>query len=135
MSEAPQFTIEQFYNFMNEGKVMGAKCRNCGKIMLPPRPICMQCYSENLEWIEIGKRGRLLTYTIIHVAPPQFQHLTPYAVGIVELENGLRLPGMIRDVDFDKIKIGMELEIEVEPVKREEEQKWPAWPKYYYKPA
>ena len=135
MSEAPQFTIEQFYKFMNEGKVMGAKCRNCGKIMLPPRPICTQCYSENLEWIEIGKRGRLLTYTIIHVAPPQFQHLTPYAVGIVELENGLRLPGMIRDVDFDKIKIGMELEIEVEPVKREEEQKWPAWPKYYYKPA
>ena len=136
MSEAPQFTIEQFYNFMNEGKVMGAKCRNCGKIMLPPRPICMQCYSENLEWIEIGKRGRLLTYTIIHVAPPQFQHLTPYAVGIVELENGLKLPGMIKNVDFDKIKIGMELEIEVEPVRKEEEQqKWPAWPKYYYKPA
>ncbi len=136
MSEAPQFTIEQFYKFMNEGKVMGAKCRNCGKIMLPPRPICTQCYSENLEWIEIGKRGKLLTYTIIHVAPPQFQHLIPYAVGIVELENGLKLPGMIRDVDFDKIKIGMELEIEVEPVKKEEEQqKWPAWPKYYYKPV
>ena len=70
------------------------------------------------------------------MAPPQFQHLIPYAVGIVELENGLKLPGMIRDVDFDKIKIGMELEIEVEPVKKEEEQqKWPAWPKYYYKPA
>jgi len=135
MSETSHFTIEQFYKFMNEGKVMGAKCKNCGKLMLPPRPICTQCYSEKLEWIELSKRGRLLTYTIIHVAPPQFQHLIPYAVGIVELDKGLKLPGMIKNIDFDKIKIGMELEIEVEPAEKQEEQKWPAWPKYYFKPA
>ena len=135
MSETSQFTIEQFYKFMNEGKVMGAKCQNCGKLMLPPRPICTQCYSEKLEWIELSKRGRLLTYTIIHVAPPQFQHLIPYAVGIVELDKGLKLPGMIKNIDFDKIKIGMELEIEVESAEKTEEQKWPAWPKYYFRPV
>lgn len=135
MGETPQFTIEQFYRFMNEGKVMGAKCQNCGKLMLPPRPVCTQCYSENLEWVELGKRGRLLTYTIIHVAPPQFQHLAPYAVGIVELENGLKLPGMIKGVDFEKIRIGMELKLEIEPAEKEERQKWPAWPKYYFRPV
>lgn len=137
MGENLPFTIEQFYRFINEGKLMGAKCRECGKIMLPPRPICIQCYSENFEWIEFNKRGKLLTYTIIHVAPPQFQHLTPYAVGIIELEKGLKLPGMIKGVDFNEIKVGMELKIEVEPVTAEEteEQKWPAWPKYYFKPA
>ena len=137
MSEAAPFTIEQFYRFMNEGKLMGAKCIKCGKIMLPPRPICIQCYSENLEWIKLENKGKLLTYTIIHVAPPQFQHLVPYAVGIIELEKGLKLPGMIKGIDFDKIKIGMELKIEVEPVTKEETegQEWPAWPKYYFKPA
>jgi len=137
MSEAAPFTIEQFYRFMNEGKLMGAKCIKCGKIMLPPRPICIQCYSENLEWVKLENKGKLLTYTIIHVAPPQFQHLVPYAVGIIELEKGLKLPGMIKGIDFDKIKIGMELKIEVEPVTKEETegQEWPAWPKYYFKPA
>ena len=137
MNETSQFTIEQFYKFMSEGKLMGAKCQNCGKLMLPPRPICIQCYSEKLEWIELNKRGKLLTYTIIHVAPPQFQHLVPYAVGIIELERGIKLPGMIKNVDFDKIKIGMELKIDVEPAGKEEQerQKWPAWPKYYFTPA
>ena len=136
-AEAEPFTIEQFYRFMNEGKLMGAKCIKCGKIMLPPRPICIQCYSENLEWIKLENKGKLLTYTIIHVAPPQFQHLVPYAVGIIELEKGLKLPGMIKGIDFDKIKIGMELKIEVEPITKEETegQEWPAWPKYYFKPA
>jgi len=136
-AEAAPFTIEQFYRFMNEGKLMGAKCIKCGKIMLPPRPICIQCFSENLEWIKLENKGKLLTYTIIHVAPPQFQHLVPYAVGIIELEKGLKLPGMIKGIDFDKIKIGMELKIEVEPVTKEEAegQEWPTWPKYYFKPA
>ncbi|RLI21227.1 hypothetical protein DRO54_04310 [Candidatus Bathyarchaeota archaeon] len=135
MSESLQFTIEQFYKFMSQGKLMGAKCQSCGKIMLPPRPICTRCYSEKLEWIELNKRGRLLTYTIIHVAPPQFQHLVPYAVGIIELEKGLKLPGMIKGIDYEKLKIGMELEIEVEPPAEGQEQKWPAWPKYYFKPV
>ena len=136
-AEAAPFTIEQFYRFMNEGKLMGAKCIKCGKIMLPPRPICIQCYSKDLEWIKLENKGKLLTYTIIHVAPPQFQHLVPYAVGIIELEKGLKLPGMIKGIDFDKIKIGMELKIEVEPVTKEEAegQEWPTWPKYYFKPA
>jgi hypothetical protein len=139
MSESALFTIEKFYQFINERKLMGAKCLKCGKIMLPPRPVCSGCYSESLEWIELERRGKLLTYTIIHVAPPQFQPLTPYAVGIVELEKGLKLPGMIKEVDFDKIKVGMELKIEVEPILKEEnetrEQSWPAWPRYYFKPA
>ncbi len=133
MSETAPFTIEQFYKFMNEGKVMAAKCKKCGTILLPPRPMCIKCHSNELEWTELAKRGKLLTYTIIHVAPPQFQHLIPYAVGIVKLENGLKLPGMIRGIEFEKIKIGMELQIEIE--KAQQAQTWPSWPKYYFKPA
>ena len=133
MSETASFTIEQFYKFVNEGKVMAARCKKCGTVLLPPRPMCIKCYSNELEWTELAKRGKLLTYTIIHVAPPQFQHLIPYAVGIVKLENGLKLPGMIRGIKFEEIKIGMELQIEIE--KAQQGQTWPSWPKYYFKPA
>jgi len=133
MSETVPFTIEQFYKFVNEGKVMAAKCKKCGTILLPPRPMCIKCHSNELEWTELAKRGKLLTYTIIHVAPPQFQHLIPYAVGIVKLQNGMKIPGMIRGVNFENLKIGMELEIEVE--KAEKSDTWPNWPRYYFKPV
>ena len=133
MSETVPFTIEQFYKFVNEGKVMAAKCKKCGTILLPPRPMCIKCHSNELEWTELAKRGKLLTYTIIHVAPPQFQHLIPYAVGIVKLQNGMKIPGMIRGVNFENLKIGMELEIEVE--KTEKSDTWPNWPRYYFKPV
>ena len=59
--------------------------------------------------------------------------MTPYAVGIVKLENGLKIPGMVRGVAPDQIKIGMPLTIEFGTSAAS--QQWPQWPRYYFKPA
>jgi len=129
-NEVP-FTIEGFYKFLSEKKLMTAQCRECGAMFLPPRPVCTSCLSKDLMWVQLGTRGKLVTYTVIYVAPPQFQHLAPYAYGIIELENGLRLSGMIRNVEHEKIKIGMELEVAFDSTATED---WPKWPRYYFKP-
>ncbi|MEM3464199.1 MAG: Zn-ribbon domain-containing OB-fold protein [Candidatus Bathyarchaeia archaeon] len=129
--QAP-FTIEQFYKHMSQGKLMAGKCRNCGKIHLPPRPLCDKCHSKEFEWVELPQTGKLLTYTIIHVAPTQFQDMAPYTVGIVQLENGLKIPGMIKNVKPEQIKIGMQLKIDFGT--RPTTTQWPPWPRYYFKP-
>lgn len=132
-NQQPPFTIDQFYKFLQQGKLMAGKCQKCGKIHLPPRPLCSNCYSQQFIWVTISGRGKLLTYTVIHVAPQQFQALTPYAVGIVELENGLKIPGMIQEIVQEQLKIGMELNLDfgtcVSP------QEWPQWPRYCFKPS
>jgi len=134
MTEAqPVFGIESFYKFVGEGKLMGAKCNKCGEVMLPPRPICTNCYSKDLQWIELKGSGKLLTYTVIHVAPKQFEGLAPYPVGIVKLDEGPQLLGMIRNIEPDKLKIGMELTIDFEKPSSTQTQ-WPTWSKYYFKP-
>ena len=131
MSATP-FTIEQFYKFLAQGKLMAGKCLKCGKIHLPPRPLCDQCFSQEFEWIEVSGKGRLLTYTVIHIAPPQFQAMAPYAVGIVQLENGLKIPGMIQGVPQEQLKIGMALTIDFGTCNAA--QVWPQWQRYCFKP-
>lgn len=133
MSDQHFFTIEQLYKYMGQGKLMGGKCKNCGKIHFPPRPVCDNCFSKNLEWIEINPKGKLLTYTIIHVAPSQFQLMAPYAVGIMQLEKGLKIPGVIKEISAEKIKIGMPLTIAFETCSPSTQ--WPQWPKYHFVPA
>ncbi len=133
MSEQAPFTIEQFYKYVNQGELKGGKCKKCGVIHLPPRPLCDKCFSKEFEWIEISRKGKLLTYTIIHVAPSQFQSMAPYAVGIIQLENGPKIPGMIRDIEHEKIKIGMELTIDFDTSTAPSQ--WPQWPRYYFRPA
>jgi uncharacterized OB-fold protein len=131
MSTQVPFTIEQFYKFLAEGKLMAAKCQKCGKIHLPPRPMCDNCYGQDFVWMEVSGKGKLLTYTTIHVAPQQFQSLVPYTVGIVELENGLKLPGMISGIPQDAVKIGMELKVEFKAC--DVGQTWPQWQRYCFK--
>jgi uncharacterized protein len=132
MSTQTPFTIEQFYKFLGQQKLMAGKCLKCGKIHLPPRPMCDNCFSQEFEWVEVSGKGKLLTYTVISIAPEQFQALTPYAVGIVELENGLKIPGMIQGTNQEHLKIGMKLNLDFSTCNIP--QKWPQWPRYCFKP-
>jgi len=131
MSTPEPFTIEQFYKFLSQGKLMAGKCVKCGKIHLPPRPLCANCYSKLFEWMQVKGKGKLVTYTVINVAPPQFQTLAPYAVGIVEFENSLRIPGMIQGVTQQELRIGMELTLDFGTCSTS--QQWPQWQRYCFK--
>jgi uncharacterized OB-fold protein len=130
------FTIESFYKFVEEGKVMAAKCNKCGAMFLPPRPACTKCFSKDLQWMQLSSNGVLLTYTVIHVAPKQFEAEAPYPVGIVKLDKGLQLLGRIRGVEPNQLKIGMELSIDFEKPSNQPatQATWPPWPRYYFKP-
>ncbi len=132
MSTVEPFTIEEFYKFLQQGKLMAGKCQKCGKIHLPPRPLCDNCYSQQFSWVQVSGKGKLVTYTVINVAPAQFQALAPYAVGIVEIESGLKIPGMIQDIKQEQLKIGMELTLDFGTCSAP--QQWPAWPRYCFKP-
>jgi hypothetical protein len=129
MAESP-FTIEEFYKFAAKKRLMAARCNKCGNLLLPPRPMCTKCLSTDLKWVELEKRGKLLTYTVIHVAPTQFQSMTPYVVGVAKLKDGLKLPGMIRDVEPKEVKVGMELEVDFDINLPSE---WPMWPRYFFR--
>ena len=129
MAAKPAPTIENFYKFCAEKKLMGVTCTGCKKVIVPPRSLCPQCGSSDMNWTELPRKGKLVTYTVIHVSPAQFQELSPYAVGIVEFGEGVRLPGMIRNVKLKDLKIGMELQTDFEATVPSE---WPRWPRYFF---
>jgi len=142
MSELQPFTIESFYKFVNEGKLMAAKCSKCGKVIFPPRPACPKCLSQNLSWIHIADECKLLTYTIIHVSSKDFESKVPYVLGIVKFAEAGQLLGMIQDIEPSRLKIGMPLKVHFDKtsttattVSPQTAQQWPQWPRYYFKPA
>jgi uncharacterized protein len=131
MMSAQPFTIEQFYKFLQEQKLMAGKCLKCGKTHLPPRPMCDNCFGREFEWVQVSGKGKLVTYTVISVAPAQFQNITPYAVGIVELDGGLKIPGLIQGVTQEQLKVGMQLTLDFGSCNTP--QQWPQWPRYCFK--
>jgi len=131
MAQAIPFTIESFYKFVGEGKLMAAKCNKCGYVSLPPKPMCPKCLTKDLSWVELKNRGKLLSYTVIHVSPAQFQSICPYILGIMKLEDGPNLIGMVRGIETSKINIGMSLTVDFD---KSLPSQWPSWPRYFFKP-
>lgn len=132
MSVERPFTVSSFYKFVAEKKLMAAQCDECESLLLPPKPMCTKCFSTNLKWIELENIGNLISYTVIHVAPKEFQSIVPYFVGIIKFKNGLRLPGIIRDISAEEIKVGIKLKIHFET---STSNTWPEWNRYFFKPV
>ena len=81
MEERP-ISVNSFEKFLNEDKLMGCKCKECGTLFLPPRTICFKCHAKDLEWAQIKGGGKLLTFTSINIGPAWMveQGFIPYEI-------------------------------------------------------
>lgn len=96
----------------NRYNLIGARCGNCNKILFPPRSICPFCRRMGkLEPYRLKRKGKVLSYTVTHVAAEGFEDQVPYVLAIIELEDGPRLTAQITDCNPDEIKIGDEVEM------------------------
>ena len=90
--------------------LVGTKCKVCNRVFFPQREVCPYCRRKSIgkmEEIKLKGEGEVLTYTIIYTPPSNFEGQAPYAVAIVELDEGPRVTSQIVDCDLDRIKIGM----------------------------
>ncbi|OPY13892.1 MAG: hypothetical protein A4E66_00578 [Syntrophus sp. PtaB.Bin001] len=55
--------IHPFYENLKAGKLTTTRCKACGAVSYPPRVICPDCYSDDLEYIELPQKGRVIVFT------------------------------------------------------------------------
>jgi len=91
-------------------RLLGKKCGKCGRTFFPPRTVCSECGSRDLQDAKLSERGKVLTYTVIRSPPAEYERYAPYVVGIVELKDGVRVLSQIVDCDPDEVKTGMPVE-------------------------
>ena len=95
-------TTERFWSACAERRLLVQHCRSCGKHQFYPRPFCLACESNDLEWTESKGRGTIYSVTTIRL--PVTPELTPpYSVALVDLDEGPRLLTNIEDTDAARI--------------------------------
>ncbi len=105
--------VNDFIDYLEEGKVMGSKCKECGLIFFPPRADCYQCFSSDMEWFEVTGNGKLMAYSKLKYAPIGFDGDLPYCIAVLDY-TGYKIFGRIAsDIPGDEIKLGMEMKTEV----------------------
>jgi uncharacterized OB-fold protein len=104
---------QPFWEGLRSGRWQTTCCEACGKATFPPKPVCPHCWSERMAWRPIPSRGTLYSWTRIHAAPKVFVAEAPYAVGVVDLDNGLRLATRLVERDGRPLACGMPVELVV----------------------
>jgi len=115
-----EFTSANFNKFLSEHKLMGTRCTKCGGLYLPPRAICPECHSDQIEWVELSGQGKLAAFSAVFIGPSAmnaegYDRTNPYCAGIVELAEGVKISARVLGVDAKhpaNIAIGTPLTVE-----------------------
>ena len=109
----------RFWSFVAAGELRLQRCKACGTLRHPPKPVCAACGATTSEWVPASGRGEIWARTVIHPPTlPAFAGRTPYAAVVVRLEEGVFLVSNVLDRDPEAVVVGMPVEVvitEVEP--------------------
>jgi hypothetical protein len=112
---------EPFWQAARERRFLIMHCRSCDRPYFYPRRYCPRCWSDETEWREASGRGTVYTYSVVRQNPaPPFRDWCPYAVVIVDLEEGVRVMGnWDRAADLDAIAVGLPVQVTFESMNDE----------------
>jgi uncharacterized protein len=103
---------KEFWSAAAEGRLLVPRCNACERTFWHPRPRCPHCGSGNVGWISGSGKGAIHTFTVVRQSgDPFFKTRLPYAVAMVELDEGVRLMSNIVDTPIEALRIGMRVEV------------------------
>jgi len=106
----------KFWSAAAEGVLLVPTCGACGTAFWHPRPRCPHCGSDRVDWIKASGRGTIHTFTVVRQSgDPYFRTKLPYAVAMIELDEGIRMMSNIVQTPIDSLAIGMRVEAVFEP--------------------
>ncbi len=111
---SPDGLVAEFYAHLAAGELRLQRCGGCRRWRHPPRVRCGACGSERWRWQPASGRGAVYTWTVTHQAlVPPFAEDLPYAVVVVELEEGPRLVTAVRGIEPGALRLGLAVEARI----------------------
>jgi uncharacterized OB-fold protein len=112
---APKPTPETapYWEAANRGELRIQRCNPCARHYFYPRSACPRCGSTDVSWVAVSGRARLHTYLINHRPAPGFEQDAPYAIAVVELEEGPRMMANIVGVPNTPEELQLDMQLVV----------------------
>ncbi|MEV4255072.1 OB-fold domain-containing protein [Spirillospora sp. NPDC049652] len=113
-----------FWDGVNEGELRIQSCADCGTLRHPPGPMCPRCHSTNRTFRKASGRGIVHSF-VVHHHPPVPGRTPPYAVAVVELEEGVRILGDVVGCEPSEVEVDMPVRVVFQ--RMDDELVLPSW--------
>lgn len=105
--------VNDFIDKLEQGKISGTRCIDCGLVFFPPRSDCYKCLSSNIEWFDVKGAGDLLTFSRLQYAPVGFEDDLPYTIAVVDYGEHRVFGRISGDIAEEDINAGMKMKVVV----------------------
>lgn len=132
MSELREPVVAGLFSEEGEARLLGARCTTCSTPYFPKAARCRNpdCTQSQMEPCSFGGAGVLWSYSVADFPPPApyvyDEPFVPYAIGVVDMDNGLRVVGQMVD-GVDAMRVGARVKLVVEPIHHEVEKAFTSW--------
>ena len=109
MAERVPFRAGLFEEDAQGDTLIGNKCKSCGQIFFPSKASCLACFGDDMEEVRLSRRGKLYTFTISHM--PTVHLKPPFAIGYIELPEGIKVFAPLVGWEEHPLKMNMEMEL------------------------
>jgi uncharacterized OB-fold protein/acyl dehydratase len=113
----PPMDTAFFWEGVEAGELRIQRCASCGELRHPPRPMCPVCRSLVHDHVVSSGRGEVYSF-VVHHRPEVPGRDHPFAVVLVELEEGTRIIGNTVDIDPTEVRVGLPVQVTFEPNER-----------------
>jgi len=110
-------TARHFREIPQRYRLEGNECVGCGHVSFPPRIVCPRCKKKEFRLKVLSDTGTLKSFTILRVASDTFSKECPFAVGIVELNDGVSITTQIADAE--KLEIGQKVRLVLRKIQQD----------------
>ncbi len=111
----------------NDPQLIGTRCGNCAATTFPVQQRCPRCSSGDMSELLLPRRGTLVAWTTQGFPPgppykgPVGKDFVPFGVGLVQLDDVIRVEGRLTENDPAKLEFGMEVELTMIPFTTDDE--------------
>ena len=110
----PQVSPEMapFFEAARRHELVVQRCARCGTPRFPARSICSRCLSRDASWTPVSGRGTVFSFAVMHQAyHPGFAAEVPYAVVVIQLEEGVRMLSNLVGCPVGDVRVGLPVEV------------------------
>lgn len=102
--------IGRYLAGLREGVILGARCKTCRRVVVPPRVVCERCFRPMDEYVPLQDTGTVNTFSICYVTWDVKRVQEPLLPAVIEIDGASPLHGIMHllgEVDPKAIHIGM----------------------------
>jgi uncharacterized OB-fold protein len=106
----------------DDPQLLGGQCERCGTVTFPVQARCPRCSCQSIAELPLPRRGTLVSWTTQGFPPtadyrgdPTGESFEPYGVGLVQLDDVVRVESRLTENDPQKLEFGMDVVLRIVP--------------------